>query len=289
VARGLLLVALAAVSWGTTGTVLRLAGAEGATQALLVGALRMAIAGPVLLGALLASRTAWKVDGRAVALAGVCMAAYQLCYFSAVPLAGVAVTALLAICSAPILVACLARLALNEALTGRRLAALALGVAGAGLLLSGSGAQAGPRFGPGAALALGAGLSYSIYVVITKRALARSGPLATAACTFGAAAVALAPLLAIRWPEAAGLLLHAGPLLLYLGVAATAAAYWLYTLGLRAAPAGAAVIVGLLEPLVASLLGVGLFHESMGPAGAAGAVLLAASTVLLAAGAARAA
>ena len=69
--------------------------------------------------------------------------------------------------------------------------------------------------------------------------------------------------------------------MLYLGVIATAVAYWLYTTGLRAIPASAAVIAGLLEPLTASVLGVLLFHEHLGAPGLAGGALLVMATVVL--------
>ncbi|HEX6513629.1 MAG TPA: EamA family transporter [Chloroflexota bacterium] len=279
--KGLLLVALAALSWGTTGTVLKLVGAEGASAALLVGAIRMAIAGPLLLALAAARGVPRKLPLPPIALAGACMAGYQLCYFSAVPRAGVAITALLAICSAPILVAGLAFALLGERLSWPRAAALAIGVAGAGLLLAGGGAQVGPRFGLGAALALAAGLSYSLYAVITKRALGEGDPLALSALTFGMAAVGLAPVLAFRWPEAVALLSRGAPLLVYLGAVATAGAYWLYSLGLRSVPVSAAVIAGLLEPLVATVLGVALFHEQLGASGFAGAALLVGAVALL--------
>src|SRR5438270_2257271 len=106
--RGLVLVVLAAATWGTTGTTLKLVGVTSAGDAFVVGAIRMAIAGPILLTVTVIrrERLVWGRGG--FVIAGLCMAAYQLCYFSAVPLAGVAATALLAICSAPILVAVLA-------------------------------------------------------------------------------------------------------------------------------------------------------------------------------------
>ncbi|MFI5265898.1 MAG: DMT family transporter [Chloroflexota bacterium] len=280
-ARGLPLVALAALIWGTTGTTLELIGATSATDALLVGAIRMVVAAPLLLAVLFAKRERPKVGGWAFVVAGVCMAAYQVCYFSAVPLAGVAATALLAICSAPILVAVLAYLLLGEVLTGTRVLALVLGVGGAGLLLVGTGAQVEANFGLGALLALGAGLTYSLYAVVTKRSLGERQPLTLSALTFGVAGLALAPLLGWRWTETVALIGRGGLQLLYLGAIATAGAYWLYASALRTTPAGAVVVVGLLEPLVATLLGVFLFHERLGPAGIAGGVLLVVAVLLL--------
>jgi DME family drug/metabolite transporter len=142
------------------------------------------------------------------------------------------------------------------------------------------------RFGVGALLALGAGLSYAVYAVGTKRLLGRMAPLPLAALTFSAAAILITPALLgagpIRRPFA-----EAWPLLVYLGVVPTALAYVLFTAGLRRAPATAAGIVSLLEPLTATLLGVLVFGESLGATGVAGGALLLGGIGLLAATAKR--
>jgi DME family drug/metabolite transporter len=197
--------------------------------------------------------------------------------------AGIAVTALLAICSAPIMIAVLAAALLGER-PGRRLAAaLAAGVAGTALLVAApsEGAVAAPRAASGVVLALAAGLAYALYVVIAKRTVASSRPLPLAAATFAAAAVIMAPALATE--GAAQQIARGWPWLLYLGVVATAGAYALYTTGLRDVSASAAGVASLLEPLTATLLGVLLFGERLGPVGTAGAVLLLAALALLAA------
>ena len=77
--RGLLLVALAALSWGTTGTMLKLVGATSPEDALLIGAIRMAIAGPLLLVTTIALQRRLVLARGASVIAGLCMAAYQLC------------------------------------------------------------------------------------------------------------------------------------------------------------------------------------------------------------------
>ena len=205
---------------------------------------------------------------------GVCMAGYQAAYFSAVTLTGIAIAALIAICSAPLLIAVLAAVTLGERVTARVAAALALGVAGTALLILGprTAADLSPRFLAGVGLALTAGLAYALYVVLAKATLARTAPLPQAGATFGIAALVLAPLLA--GPDAGRQIALGWPWLLYLGAVTTGAAYAIYAIGLRDVPASVAGIVSLLEPLTATLLGVALFGERLGAAGAAGAVLL---------------
>ena len=291
---GLLLIGLAAMSWGTTGATMAVLGHETAIGPLAVGWARLAVAAPCLVLAAAAVEVvrrrrplpppAPRLPSLAGgALLGLAMAAYQVCYFRAVTLTGVSVAALLAICSAPIMIALLATLWLGERLSPIVLVSLAMAVGGTGLLVVGPRGlgEISGRFGAGVALALGAGLSYAVYAVATKRVLARAAPLAVAAVTFSLGALFLSPALLIE-PPAGVDLERAAPLLLYLGLGPTAAAYGLYTAGLRRVPATAAGIASLVEPLTASVLGVAVFHEEMGSLGFAGAALLVGALALLA-------
>jgi DME family drug/metabolite transporter len=210
------------------------------------------------------------------------MALYQVCYFWAVTLTGVAVTALLAICSAPLMIAVFAAVFLDERLTAPVGLALAMAVTGTALLV------VGPRglgeitghFALGALSALGAGLSYAVYAVAAKGLLARRSPLTVSAVTFGLAALFLSPTLLAAGPVREPLV-SGWPLFLYLGVGPTAVAYLLFTAGLSRVPATVAGIASLLEPLTATTLGVLWFGETLGAAGLTGAVLLLAALVVL--------
>lgn len=101
-ARASLLVLLAAILWGTTGTAQALL--PGAPDPLRVGAVRIAIGGAALL---LAARLSdgfargeqW--SARPVALAALGVAAFQVLFFSGVERVGVAVGTVVAIGSAP--------------------------------------------------------------------------------------------------------------------------------------------------------------------------------------------
>jgi DME family drug/metabolite transporter len=290
---GLLLIAVAAASWGTTGATMTLLSREAAASPLLVGWSRLAVAAPFLVlgaayvarfGSRPASRRPWPsaADLPLCAALGLAMAAYQVCYFRAVTLVGVAVAALLAICSAPLLIAVLAAVFLGERLTPTVRLSLAMAVAGTALLVVGPGGldDIAGHFGLGALLALGAGVSYAVYAVAAKGLLARVTPLAVAAVTFALAAVFLAPAL-LAEPAPARAVSEGWPLLLYLGVGPTAIAYALFTAGLGRVPATAAGIVSLLEPLTATTLGVLVFGERLGAVGGVGALLLLAALPLL--------
>jgi DME family drug/metabolite transporter len=199
-----------------------------------------------------------------------------------VTLIGVAAAALLAICSAPLLIALLAVLFLGERLTPLVRRSLGMAVAGTALLVVGPrglGEVAG-HFGLGALLALGAGVSYAVYAVAAKGLLARVTPLAVSAITFALAAAILAPALLVE-PAPTRAMAAGWPLLLYLGLGPTAMAYALFTAGLRRVPATVAGIVSLLEPLTATTLGLLVFGERLGAIGTAGALLLLAALTLL--------
>ena len=282
--RGLALICLAATSWGTTGSATTVLVRDAGATALVIGAVRMIVAAALLVAA------AWSLAGglriapadrwRCVVL-GACMAAFQVTYFSAVTLTGIAITALIAICGAPLLITALATLLLGERLTGRVASALVLGVAGTALLVVGprTTADLSARFVAGVALAVGASVSYAVYVVLAKASLARTAPLPLAAASFTAAALLLSPLLAT--PDAGRQIALGWPWMLYLGAVATAGAYAAYTAGLRDVPASVAGIASLAEPLTATLLGVGLFGERLGAAGVLGGLLLLGAIALL--------
>jgi DME family drug/metabolite transporter len=138
----------------------------------------------------------------------------------------------------------------------------------------------GGDFALGAILALGAGASYAVYVVVTKATLTASPPMSLAAATFAIAAVLLLPVLLLQHPSTA-IIATGAPLFLYLGAVPTALAYAFYTSGMRHTSATAAGLAALLEPLTATILGVVLFGEHLGLAGAVGAGLLVAALGLL--------
>jgi len=282
---GLVLIALAAISWGTSGSVMTVLAERAAASPLLVGVARLWIAAIFLLvatavtarGVVVATGDRW----RCLAM-GACMAAYQAAYFTAVTLAGIAVVALVAICSAPLMIAALAPWLLGERLPPRVGGALLFGVLGTALLVA---APAGTldlsgRFLAGVLLAFVAGLAYALYVLVAKATLRRSAPLPATALTFTIGALLLTPVLV--WTSAPLTQLALGwPWLLYLGGVATAGAYAIYTLGLRLVPASVAGIVTLTEPLTATLLGVLLFGERLGVTGFLGAALLVSALALV--------
>lgn len=287
--RGLLLIVLSALLWGTVGVTTQSVYLLAETTPLSVALLRLALSLPALAlacGVILGRRTfrIARPDLAVMLLLGGMLALYQICYFGAIPLVGVAVATLITLCAAPVLVALVSLGLLRERPTPRLLLALGCALAGTALLVDRSADELpGSLPADGVGLALGSALGYAV-VTLCSRALARRyHPLQPVLIGFGVGTVVLLPL-----ALAAELRLEYPPLgwalLLYLGVVPTALAYALFTQGMRHTSATAASILTLVEPLTAAGLAWLLFGERLGPFGLAGGALLLGAVLLLATG-----
>lgn len=283
-----LLVLLSALLFSTTGTARALADVD--ADALSVGASRVLIGGGVLgLVGLLAPAAplvraevrprvpAWAI----VAFGTVGVLAYQPTFFAGTRLNGVAVGTVVALGSAPI-----ASGILDAVLRRRRPGArwvVATGVALVGVVLvSGLGTAGAGAVGPlGTAASLGAGLSYACYAVAGKLLIDRGwSSLRAMGAMFGTAAACSVPIL-FAAPVGWILTPRGAALALWLGLAATAAAYALFGAGLRVLAPTTVSTLTLAEPLGATLLGLLVLREQLSPVAAAGLVVIAAGLALV--------
>lgn len=279
-----LLVLLSAVLFGTTGTAQAL-GPDG-TEPVGVGAARVLVGAALLALAARAVTSGSLRPGRAalgvVAVAGLGVAAYQLCFFAAVDDTGVAVGTVVALGSGPAFAGALGWAVLGRRPEARWAAATALACAGVALMVLAG--DASDVSAPGIALALGAGAAYATYTVAAKVLLDRGEPPERVmAQAFGAGAVLLAPVLAAT---GGGNLGSAGglALVLYLGAVPTAVAYVLFARGLRHLSAGDTATLTLAEPVTAAALGAVVLGERPPAVAVAGALLVLAGLAVLALG-----
>jgi drug/metabolite transporter, DME family len=218
-------------------------------------------------------------------LAAAAVAGYQVCFFTAVRMTGVAIGTVVAIGSAPVFTGALSRLAGCPPLDRRWMAATAAAVAGCVVLVTG-GHAAGVSAG-GVGLALAAGFCYAIYAVTASRLITADNPEgAVMGLLFGGAAVLLSPVLAVGssgWPLSG----RGVAVAVYLGVVTTALAYLLYGRGLRTVSAPVAVTLGLAEPVVAAILGVVVLGERLTGTDVAGLALVGLALATLVGGRAR--
>jgi DME family drug/metabolite transporter len=267
---------LAGVLWGTTGTTQALSPYHGSSIGL--GAARIAVAGLVLAGLALARHgrnalaTAWRPGTRrTVVLGATCIAGYQACFFAATRTTGVVLGTLTAIGSAPLLAGALG-LATGTRPTPRWAVGTALGVGGLVLLVtSGGGTVVRPI---GVAAGLGAGAAYALYTWCGRRLLDAGVPdLPLLGVLFLGGTVVIAP---FAWRSAATWFSTTGGAgtVAWLALVATVLPYLLWIRGMATTAPALATTLTLTEPLTATLLGVLVLDERLGPAGMGGAALV---------------
>lgn len=281
---GPVLVGIAAMLWGTVGIASKALYGLNDVSPLTVGFFRLAIAVPILMAWRWRSLTGGSLgfrgrDRAIVASIGTAMAIYQICYFHAVAELGVALTTLATICSAPVLITLLSVAVLREKVTALTLIALIVGLAGTALLLDAPTDRPTASQISGIGWAAGSALAYSVFV-LCSRVLARHDPSQIIVVGFGVGALILLPFALVAGiPPASASSVWA--LLFYVGLVPTAIAYMLYFRGMRETSAIPAGVIGLLEPLTATLLALVLFGEQLRPIGILGVGLLGFSMLVL--------
>lgn len=286
---GLAQICLAGILWGTGGLAVQLIREDEPFSPVTLSALRMLIGAAALVAVLAALRGfARLVDlvrthpGRVVAT-GCGTAAYQALYFASVTQVGVAVSTVVSLGLAPVLLAVGSAVDRRRRASAPELAVLVAALAGLVLVtLATGGGGTGPRPGLGVALAVASGTTYAVTTVVGRTLAHRTEPLVLTTASTSVGALALLPTL----------VLVDGPLLpqsgttaawlVYLGVATMAGAYGLFYAGLRTVTAGAATTASLLEPVTAAVVAALVLDERLGVVGVAGTLLVLAAVAGLA-------
>ncbi len=252
-------VLLAAVLWGTTGSTQAFAPAS--AHPIAIGTLRMVIGGSFLfVAAILRKRLVFKnINKRAMLLAVVPMATYQPTFFLGVKLTGVAIGTVIALGSAPVFTG------LIQWVKGRKpgknwIISTLISILGCVMLFSGQG-QIKMNLN-GAVLALGAGLSYAVYVQASQKLLENASVAAVNGIVFFLSGLILLPTLLfydLTWLST----LRGIAVVSQLGIVATAIAYSLFAYALTKIPPTDAVTLTLAEPLTAAMLGIFLLKEQL--------------------------
>ncbi|MDW6021777.1 DMT family transporter [Mesorhizobium sp. BAC0120] len=181
-------------------------------------------------------------------------------------------TAISAFFIAPVLAVVLSILVLRERMTLRKGISLALGFAGAMVIL-----QPGHTIEPGILLALGAGFAFALYMVATRHAATHSDPVKTLAFQCAAGALLLTPQAVATWstPALSDLIFFAG-----LG-AFSLIGHLLSIVAFRLADTSTLAPLVYVELIGATLIGYLGFGDVPGMATIVGAVLIAAAGLIL--------
>lgn len=251
--RALVLVVLAAVAWGTGGPTGALLSEAGLTP-LSTSFWRLAAAAGWLIALRLIRRRRTAINLKpSHALTGLGLAVCQLGYFTAIPRVGIGIATVIALGAAPIMITVGAR----ERLTP----AIATALAGLTLLT----ATAGKASLLGIAAALASAAGYSLTTLLNRDT---PDALTTALLGFVTGAALLAPWATLPSTTTGWLLIA------FFGLVPTALAYTLFYEGLRTLRPSTAAVTALLEPVVATAIGVLFFKEHLTVVALVGAAVL---------------
>ncbi len=203
----------------------------------------------------------------------------NLTYFTAMKHTSLAVAGVL-LYTAPIFVMLLSAALFREKITRKKLLALALAFFGC-VLVSGLGSDSHVSL-PGLLFGLGAGISYSMYSIFGRYAIRRGygswtmtfytflfcSVLNVFLCDWQLVLPVAAEPVELLWIAALGLVTAFGP-------------YVLYSLGLESMDNGRASILASIEPVVAAVISVVVFRETLSLPAALGIALVLSAILIL--------
>jgi len=261
--------------FGTTGTATVLADTGASSLAIAAGRL---LVGSLGLFAVASYRHGWRNvlalwRERDTWLMALGAAGYMAFFFLSVQVGGVAIASLVSISLAPFFAASLAR-ALGRAWPGHTwLVSTVLALGGVALLGWPTTGIDGDHRLLGALIAAAASLAYAAYTVFGAHYVERRVPATMSlAASFSLGSLFLLPFLAtdVAWLGTG----HGLTLVLWLGLASTTTAYLMFGYGITHLAPGIVATLVLSEPVVATLLGVGVLGEAMPVRGWIGCVMI---------------
>lgn len=212
-----------------------------------------------------------------LALMGLGYVAQSFCFFTALRYIPAGMVALL-LYLYPIFVVLLAWLLGQEALTPRKLVALTVCSVGTALTL-GLGDLGSSALDPrGVALAVGAALVYSVYIVGGSRATRGLEPMASTTVILASAAAGLVVIVAVRFAHS----VSGWAAVLAIALVSTVLAVGLFVVGLKHLGASRTALISTLEPVLTVLLAALFLAERLAPAQFVGGALVLAGALLLA-------
>ena len=206
---------------------------------------------------------------------GVGTAAYQGFYFVSVTQVGVAVSTVVSLGLAPVLLTVAESVRHRRAPAPGRVVVLAAALAGLVLVsVAGHESSTGPAPVAGVLLAVASGTTYALTTAAGGSISRTTSPLVLTSGMTLVGTAALLPCLALVDGPRATVDPAALAWLAYLGALTMALAYVLLYSGLRAVAPSTAVTASLVEPVTAAVVAAVVLDESLGPVAVVGIVLV---------------
>ncbi|MBR6478044.1 MAG: EamA family transporter [Lachnospiraceae bacterium] len=206
---------------------------------------------------------------------------FTVCYFAAITIMPLSTAAIL-LYTSPIWIMLMSALFFHEKINGRKVIALLLAFGGC-VLVSGISGE-GISF-TGLLLGLGSGIGYGLYSILGTVALRKYSPYTVTTYTFLTAAAGSwvickpAEMLSKfeRAEDLTGLIFFC----ILTALVTAVIPFLAYTLGLRSVEASKAGIIATIEPVVATLVGILCFSETLTLLSGLGIVLVLAAVIIL--------
>ncbi|MDO4305641.1 MAG: DMT family transporter [Eubacteriales bacterium] len=277
---------LAGILWGIMGIFVRKLETYGFTS-IQIASMRL-IGGAVifLIVTAIFDRKKLRINPRDMGLfigMGVCsILLFTVCYFTTISMASLSVAAIL-LYTEPIMVMLMSLVLFHEKLTIRKGIALLMAFAGC-ILVTGIGGEMRVS-ALAAVIGLLSGFGYGLYSIFGTYALRKYPPLT--ATTYAFLCGGIGALLVCRPDDMVSKVRTSGEpgivfgLMIMMAFFTAVLPYLFYTIGLSATKASSAAIMASVEPVVATIAGVLVFHETMTVASAIGILLVLGAIVLL--------
>lgn len=285
---GTLLIILAGIFWGSMGIFVRgLTDLAGFTSIQIVS-IRLSVAA-IIFALILSIKDpkGFKINAKDIPLfLGLGLGSilfFTTCYFTAIRMMTLSVAAIL-LYTSPIWVMLLSVFLFHEKMTTRKLLALGISFLGC-ILVSGLGSGDSSITPIGVLIGLGSGLGYGLYSILGTIALRRYSTYTVTTYTFVTSAAGSLFLCSLPdlWHKIT--VCPRKPYLCFFivltGSVTAVIPFLLYTLGLEQVEASRAAILATIEPMVATLIGVAVFHEYMTVMSALGILCILGAIVLL--------
>jgi DME family drug/metabolite transporter len=283
--RGYALILIAATLWATLGIIFKALIGQYGLSRITIAFFRASVSAVILFAALRVRqprrlRIAARDTPLFVAFGAFGIAAFYICYITAIDLLGASVAAVL-LYTAPAWVAVISALFLGEAMTRRKLMAVMLAMIGCALVARIYDVHGLELNFLGILAGLGAGLGYALYSVFNKIGVRRYDDWTVLAYGLLFGLVFLTPLQspalmvdALRQPGAV-------VWLLILAIGPTLGSGLAFNAGLHYVPVSSASVVATLEPVIASILAFLFLNEHLAAAQLLGGALILIAVISL--------